>query len=609
MDIQIYDYLKEVETARKNLIQHCKDFNRPVDDSATLSTVVGAIQTIENYQDKQDSNQQRDYENTVEVRFFDCDGTLLKQEIIPKGGSITPPENPNYDPDRLEFNKWVSAIGEVFDYLEHDVDYGATYKLKDNIQYVYFCNFTEYTGKSIYMPIYFQYSGTHTIYIDWGDGSDVTSQTISGSASKYFEHNYVEYGNYIITIKMDDSFVANTSKYIYPYVSKSTGNGYKGILNCGSSYNKNQIQKYDTYTTDFSIYKIYAKYAIKNVTVYCKAIDTFVSEIACINYSMFGTEYTSSPSATQVNNSPYYNIKNIIIPESIDTFGYNGNNSSYCRSLVFNMPKLLIISDKAFKRAKCTISSSAPTQAHWIIQLYFNQSLCNIDKLILPKMHRAEGNTASTAYQIGYYGSVSLNSFMPCKHLIALDYFTSFYGSSSSAVSYINVDRLDIYKPLNVEQPAFRYGFTQFNFNSSHIEIPDTYMSERYNAYTLYSNKNIHTLTIDDNCEYASAISTYQPNITYLNIPMNFNYNLSLSNVPNISDQCIVDILNKIKDLTSEPLAKTITLPNYNYGRFLSLNVINNNGIYELSDSLESISFIDALTLKNWTVSISWDYR
>ena len=286
MDIQIYDYLKEVESARKNLIQHCKDHNTPINDDAILSTTVGAVQTITNYQDSFNTITDRDYENTVEVRFFDCDGTLLKQEIIPKGGSTTPPADPNHDPERLEFNKWVSAIGAIYENLEHDIDYGATYTLKDNIQLAYFCRFTEYTGKQVCVPLYVNSSYPRDIIVNWGD--DSPEETVRVSDWKYLPHEYENYGEYIITFKLPEGKTFYNDYYSLNMTSGNiyydTNKGWRGLLDCGKTYNVNQtVTNASNYKTDCAVYKIYNKYLSAYKLGYAYNLDTIVTELLIIH--------------------------------------------------------------------------------------------------------------------------------------------------------------------------------------------------------------------------------------------------------------------------------------------------------------------------------------
>lgn len=189
--IKFEEYAQNVETCRQTLINNAKSLKLNATDNLTL---IEAVQTNVNY-----IGGTKPLDKYV-TRFYDADGTLLQEEYISPGGSVTPPPAPNLDPEYLEFNRWVSAIGEQFDNLQHPVEYGANYRTKDNKSY-YFIKL----WKDIHLePISFKfyggyYSTSKTLYIDWGDGSGIESIYFS---SKYMTatHQYTQYGDYVIKI-------------------------------------------------------------------------------------------------------------------------------------------------------------------------------------------------------------------------------------------------------------------------------------------------------------------------------------------------------------------------------------------------------------------------
>lgn len=101
--IKVIDFLKNVELNRKSLINSLKTANIDIDASASLSNAVNkANEKI------LEINQQPDLDYDIpdgyfEVRYVDIDGTLLKTEIVKKGETTTPPQNPSYDSERLQF--------------------------------------------------------------------------------------------------------------------------------------------------------------------------------------------------------------------------------------------------------------------------------------------------------------------------------------------------------------------------------------------------------------------------------------------------------------------------------------------------------------------------
>lgn len=122
------------------------------------------------------------------IRYFDIDGTILKEERINKGDSLTPPDNPSYDFDYLIFDSWNYDIANTV--VDGPLDIGAIYNTIDNATYL-FCRFTNNTGLEVTLK---SIDGSYTI--DWGDGTVNSSLT----------HTYANEGEYIIKISGSFSF-------------------------------------------------------------------------------------------------------------------------------------------------------------------------------------------------------------------------------------------------------------------------------------------------------------------------------------------------------------------------------------------------------------------
>lgn len=200
--IQVIDFLNEVESNRRSLIANAQSKGKVISSGASLTQAVAVNNTISPSASPE----------KIEVRFFDADGTLLKQEFIDYGGSVTPPENPSYDHERLTFNRWGSAIGERFDNITHDVDYGAIYTINDNAYHL-FCTFNDATGYTINMPVY--QNVAHTITIDWGDGTANDTKTNTGTTT--ISHTYAQEGDYEIVVSSDMQIDHPSYYYQLPY--------------------------------------------------------------------------------------------------------------------------------------------------------------------------------------------------------------------------------------------------------------------------------------------------------------------------------------------------------------------------------------------------------
>jgi len=126
------------------------------------------------------------------VRFFDIDGTILKQEYVTTGADATAPITPNIDPTYLVFAEW----NQPFTNVQSDLDVGAMYDTVDGKTYI-FVRITNTTG---FQPtIRLVKTNTAALTIDWGDGTTNTTTT-SGNVTVQKTDPYATIGDYIISI-------------------------------------------------------------------------------------------------------------------------------------------------------------------------------------------------------------------------------------------------------------------------------------------------------------------------------------------------------------------------------------------------------------------------
>jgi hypothetical protein len=130
---------------------------------------------------------------TYLVRFFDIDGTILKEERRNAGQDATAPSTPNYDPTYLTFKEWNQSFTNV----QADIDVGAIYDTIDGKTY-YFVRITDTTG--LQPTLLLNKSTTDTLTIDWGDATTNTTSS-SGNVSITKTAAYSAIGDYVITIQ------------------------------------------------------------------------------------------------------------------------------------------------------------------------------------------------------------------------------------------------------------------------------------------------------------------------------------------------------------------------------------------------------------------------
>jgi hypothetical protein len=137
------------------------------------------------------------------VRFFDIDGTILKEEYVDAGNSATAPTNPTYDSTYLTFDGWNND----FTNIQHDLDVGAIYDTIDGKTYL-FLRITDTTGLQPVLQL--NKSTTNLMTIDWGDATTNTSTT-SGNQNITKTAAYSALGDYIVSIEDSGNFQVSTA--------------------------------------------------------------------------------------------------------------------------------------------------------------------------------------------------------------------------------------------------------------------------------------------------------------------------------------------------------------------------------------------------------------
>lgn len=350
-DIQVIDFLKDVESNRRSLIANAQSKGKIIDNGASLTQAVAINNTITPSASPE----------KIEVRFFDADGTLLQQSFIDYGGSVTPPANPNYDPDRLTFKRWASAIGERFDNITHDVDYGALYTINDGAYHL-FCTFNDTTGYTVTLSPY--QTAAHTITIDWGDGTENDTKTNSGTTN--ISHTYAQAGDYEIIVSSDTPIDYPTYYYCLDSNILSTSsssniidgliNAYMPILNKTNFLYTNGLQT-------AIIEGVYSNVSIVNISYVQNIILnnslTIIGNLNLTGYNLNVCIIDNSFNVSEFNSNMFYSkLDKLIIPNSIQ-IGHIPDTS-------YSLEKVIVLSPKI----KTTGSVSSPYSIKSIQILY-----------------------------------------------------------------------------------------------------------------------------------------------------------------------------------------------------------------------------------------------
>lgn len=560
----ITDYINTVEDCRVSLKNILQNNNLSISSNPTLQECTEKINSvINNYNNPLINDKYR-------VRYFDADGTLLKEEYVADGGTTTPPSNPNIDPDYLTFRCWASCIGEVFTDIQHDIDYGACYLTKDDATYL-FITLTEDTGLTFSFGLKNYGLSTNT-NIDWGDTNTSIKST---NNTEFLSHTYDNYGNYIIKIWNETSITPD--KYWCIEGTYDSANDLSWVKD-----GKNALTK------------LYARYT--------------------------GAYYSS------MRPTLFTNYQWGVVVE----FGWTSNNNNQ-RALPasFIIPPYLTMINTSISRT--------------YVLPYFNVFGNKIPTLIIDK-NAVGTNSDGNSYIYYYYSSANqaLNIKQEVLHeSIDLLCDTEYMAFSAVSTTWSNLKKVVIRKNINLgggglgAVPNLNYILFRGPTRSVTNSILNRSVGAKVKQLTYKYRDNIYTPT--DNL-FTYTTQSYQANMYYygtaafiedLNIPSlgnnktNFNelgYCASLKELylPNefalplyLSSMLTKDsayrLLNSIKDLTNEPSIIINCLTgfaiNLSSKWFTIYSSGTNSWIEVPEDYPGAISLLDAINLKNWTIS------
>lgn len=140
------------------------------------------------------------------VRFFDLDGTILKQEYVDAGNSATAPTNPTYDSTYLTFYGWNQTLTNI----QNDLDVGAIYDTIDGKSYL-FIRVNTNTGLQPALRI--SKATTALMTINWGDSTTNTTSS-SGDVIITKTSAYSAVGDYVVSIECSGGYSVHSGGYI-----------------------------------------------------------------------------------------------------------------------------------------------------------------------------------------------------------------------------------------------------------------------------------------------------------------------------------------------------------------------------------------------------------
>jgi hypothetical protein len=348
------------------------------------------------------------------VRFFDIDGTILKEEYVDAGNAATAPSNPTYDSTYLTFDGW----NNTFTNIQHDLDVGAIYDTVDGKTYL-FLKVTNVTG--LQPTLQLNKATTALLTINWGDATTNTT-TSSGNINVTKTAAYASVGDYVVSIECAANYGVSSSGY---------------ILGNNTTYSRCLIKAYlgDRVTVFSEIFRNHTMLEIFSMPNLLTIIDpnSLVGCASLIHFNMplsvtsLGNavfngcsslkSFVFSQGNTTLQNNFFLNcvsLKKIILPDTTTSIGIstfsgcgslefvympssvttlNGETFLSCRSLkTINLPNNISINYDVFRNCSALQKITLPLGVSFIDQNHFRDCSSLAEVVILSTSLTAVNN-------------------------------------------------------------------------------------------------------------------------------------------------------------------------------------------------------------------------
>ena len=604
-------FVTEVELNRRSILNNIRALSGNISDTCTLTEAVSYNNALITNRSK---NPQWDdgssAEKSIEVRFFNIDGSIIYKYHINPGETVSPPVSWEFD-NRLEFVEWQSAIGNTFENIQHDIDYVARYKTKDGYDYIDIV-LDDPDDLMVTVPIE-QYIvsaanlktflGTDAGFIiDWGDGTESDLITNSNQSSWIeYTHTYENVGEYTITFKIN---YPNNERIMYKEDSYTYA--------CFRLNPLFIIPRIAEYSTDDNVIYNSLKNLKKLKNVFCSSTvfgykstgASSSNNSQCTFSSNFLKIFSSCASDFLINFNSYNIIK------------YTFSDANYVDLLVI-LGKFIYIPDNYCASYNCTETSLGGWKEKTLYipnnidNIIFGKT-CNLRSngpfAINPVAHSQIWNMTKLIFPSSLYWGTSNNSTysglaieIPIHGCNNLEKIICLHGDHRLSVTNSSFN-LNFLKNITLEyycDNGYSNGVAadKFREHIKNIKLPTSFKSINWS----YIPNCTHKIDLSACANYNLTISD-KNNLETIIWPYNIDINVDIRYCYNLDLFTMLDLINKLNDL-SDSSSKIVYLPYLFKVKYLNTKVFLNNGIYEVSDNIEAEPLLDIFTHKNWTVS------
>lgn len=588
--IDILKFTKSVDNSRKQLIQHCIENGKNIPLNASLETAITANNDI-----PVDSGEDTVYP----VYFIDIDGTIIETKYVKRNEYVTPPAiNPNYDSDYLDFENWVSVLGEnIFGPILSETYFAPRYKPKNMISLlqlnldstdhltvavnvvfnvnttnpavnVYAPNITnsggyfpELAGQVTTVPLQMdpdEVAGkTASPQIDWGDGS--TTDVVYGTTT--YTHTYSNIGVYNIILGPKENSLIPWAGYTYT-------NGGSNYYYLSFGKNGNTVSWFNS-DENYMVQHLVKVY-LSGCTGRCRPI----------------------------NSSQYYgNLKALLVYYVTDWYISPGGY----RAPLMVVPRKFANSDNG--RLEYTIGDGSSDFSRFDYVIIPNNSINSFklygqtghltNKLLLPR---------NLSRQVVFFDQLSgsYKSNQPSKIII---YNPRFFNGDNTQKSWQDLQYFDAQQFEFTQEQSASNLCNQAYYGATFLTkfAPNALNTIYDNAF---SNSSLQEIYVPTDCYVTNTAFNSAYKLRYLKLYNDFNTSIRLSGT-NLSLDCILEICNTIKN-NSAGSANTLYFSavqkNLMSTTFVKKDNLGNYNYCDISDPNKT-TLLEAFIEKNWTIS------
>jgi hypothetical protein len=406
------------------------------------------------------------------VRFFDYDGSLLKEERVNSGQSATAPATPTHQ--YLTFNSWVNSFSNV----TSDIDVGALYDSTDGKTYIFL---TLTAGIGLNKSFYIVKEDSSLLTITWGDG---TSSTDSSVGVITLSKTYPAAGNYIASIACQGFYSFGDDNYNFIGSGPYSGGADKDCVTriiLGTT-----VKSLSTNCLGYfgNLSSIVIPLGVESLGPGCFSSTKLVGIVipsgiiaipaSFINAAGFLSSVVLPPTITSIGDSAFgmcNSLEEIIIPASVNSLG---------SSVFSTCPRL--------KRVKSS----------WIIEAIPDDTcgICNsLEEFDIPSTVLSIGNGAfgactklSLSAIPPFVTSIGYGAFSECNSILSLIIPASVTDLGHSSFENIRSCLDFVIEATDVTPYEMKFQLFQSINGLAKIYVPDAYLAAFKNALGIWQD-------------------------------------------------------------------------------------------------------------------------